>query len=53
MFSGRSGAARLSLIVVVGLIVIKVVVGAITGSLSVQGTDLMIREQLLWRPRLR
>jgi len=35
MFSGRSGAARLSIIVVVGLIVLKVVVGVITGSLSV------------------
>ncbi len=35
MFSGRSGAAKLSIIVVVGLIVIKVVVGVITGSLSV------------------
>jgi cation diffusion facilitator family transporter len=35
MFSGRSGAARLSIIVVVGLIVLKVVVGTITGSLSV------------------
>ncbi len=41
MFSGRSGAARLSLIIVVGLIIIKVTVGAITGSLSVlaQATD--------------
>jgi len=35
MFSGKSGAARLSIIVVVCLIVIKVVVGIITGSLSV------------------
>jgi cation diffusion facilitator family transporter len=35
MFSGRSGAARLSIIVVVSLIVLKVVVGIITGSLSV------------------
>jgi len=35
MFSGRSGAAKLSLIVIVGLIVLKVVVGVITGSLSV------------------
>jgi len=35
MFSGRSGAARLSIIVVVGLIVLKVFVGVITGSLSV------------------
>ncbi len=35
MFSGRSGAARLSIIIVIVLIVLKVVVGAITGSLSV------------------
>jgi cation diffusion facilitator family transporter len=35
MFSGRSGAARLSIIVVVSLIVLKVVVGVITSSLSV------------------
>jgi len=35
MFSGRSGAAKLSIIVVVGLVVLKVVVGIITGSLSV------------------
>ncbi len=35
MFSGSSGAARLSLIVVIGLVVLKVVVGIITGSLSV------------------
>ncbi len=35
MFSGRSGAARLSMVVVIGLIVIKVAVGAVTGSLSV------------------
>jgi cation diffusion facilitator family transporter len=35
MFSGRSGAARLSIIIVVGLIVLKLVVGVITGSLSV------------------
>jgi cation diffusion facilitator family transporter len=35
MFSGRSGAARLSLVVVIGLIVLKVAVGAVTGSLSV------------------
>lgn len=35
MFSGRSGAARLSILVVVSLIVLKVVVGIITGSLSV------------------
>ena len=35
MFSGRSGAARLSIIIVVVLIVIKVTVGIITGSLSV------------------
>ena len=35
MFSGKSGAARLSILVVVSLIVLKVVVGIITGSLSV------------------
>jgi cation diffusion facilitator family transporter len=35
MFSGKSGAARLSLIVVIGLIVLKVVVGIFTGSLSI------------------
>jgi len=35
MFSGRRGAARLSIIVVVSLIVLKVVVGIITGSLSI------------------
>jgi cation diffusion facilitator family transporter len=35
MFSGRIGAARLSIIVVVCLIVLKVVVGTITGSLSI------------------
>ena len=35
MFSGKIGAARLSLIVIVCLIVLKVVVGIITGSLSV------------------
>jgi cation diffusion facilitator family transporter len=35
MFSGRSGAARLSLIIIVGLVVLKIAVGAITGSLSV------------------
>ena len=35
MFSGRSGATRLSLVVVIGLIVLKAVVGAVTGSLSV------------------
>lgn len=35
MFSGRSGAARLSILVVVSLIVLKVVIGIITGSLSV------------------
>ncbi len=35
MFSGASGAARLSVIVVVTLIIIKVVTGIITGSLSV------------------
>jgi cation diffusion facilitator family transporter len=35
MFSGRSGVARLSVVIVVGLIVLKVVVGVITGSLSI------------------
>jgi cation diffusion facilitator family transporter len=35
MFSGRSGATRLSLIVVISLIALKVVVSAITGSLSI------------------
>jgi cation diffusion facilitator family transporter len=35
VFSGRSGAVRLSLLVVVSLIILKVVVGIITGSLSV------------------
>jgi cation diffusion facilitator family transporter len=35
MFSGRSGAARLSLIVVICLIALKVTVSIITGSLSV------------------
>jgi cation diffusion facilitator family transporter len=35
MFSGKSGATRLSIIVVVSLIVLKSVVGIITGSLSI------------------
>ncbi|MBI2832300.1 MAG: cation transporter [Chloroflexi bacterium] len=35
MFSSRSGAAKLSLIVVVGLIALKVVVAIITGSISI------------------
>ncbi len=35
MFSGKSGAVKLSIIVVVSLIALKVAVGAITGSLSV------------------
>jgi len=35
MFSTRSGAVKLSLIVIVGLIIIKVAVGVITGSLSI------------------
>ncbi len=35
MFSGTSGAARLSIIAVIILLVLKVVVGAITGSLSI------------------
>jgi cation diffusion facilitator family transporter len=41
MFSTRNGAAKLSLTVVIGLIVLKVVVGVITGSISIfaQATD--------------
>ena len=41
MFSGSSGAARLSLVVVIGLVVLKVAVSIITGSLSIlaQGID--------------
>ncbi|MDD5338570.1 MAG: cation diffusion facilitator family transporter [Dehalococcoidales bacterium] len=41
MFSGRKGAVRLSVIVVISLIVIKIVVAVITGSLSIlaQGID--------------
>jgi len=35
MFSSRSGAAKLSLIVIVGLVVLKVVVALITGSISI------------------
>jgi cation diffusion facilitator family transporter len=35
MFSSRSGAAKLSIIVVIVLIALKVVTGAITGSLSI------------------
>jgi cation diffusion facilitator family transporter len=35
VFSGKSGAARLSVLVVVSLIILKVAVGIITGSLSV------------------
>jgi cation diffusion facilitator family transporter len=35
MFATRSGAVRLSLAVVIGLIVFKVVVGVITGSISI------------------
>lgn len=35
MFSTGSGAARLSLVIIVGLVVLKVVVGVITGSISV------------------
>ncbi|MFC1904445.1 cation diffusion facilitator family transporter [Chloroflexota bacterium] len=35
MFSTKSGAAKLSLIVVVGLIILKVVVALITGSISI------------------
>ena len=35
MFSSQSGAAKLMLIVVIGLIVLKVVVAVITGSISI------------------
>ncbi|MFC1916506.1 cation diffusion facilitator family transporter [Chloroflexota bacterium] len=35
MFATRSGAAKFSLIVIIGLIVLKVVVGIITGSISI------------------
>ena len=35
MFSTRSGAVKLSLAVVIGLIALKVVVAVITGSISV------------------
>jgi cation diffusion facilitator family transporter len=35
MFSGQSGAAKLSLVVVIGLIALKVVVAVITGSISI------------------
>ncbi len=35
MFSTKSGAAKLSLIVIVGLIVLKVIIGIVTGSLSI------------------
>ena len=35
MFSSQSGAAKLAIMVVIGLIVLKVAVGAITGSLSI------------------
>ena len=35
MFSSKSGAAKLSLVVVIGLIGLKVVAGVITGSLSI------------------
>ncbi len=35
MFSSRSAAAKLSLVVVIGLVVLKVMVGVITGSLSI------------------
>jgi cation diffusion facilitator family transporter len=40
-FTGRSGAARLTIFVVLGLITLKVVVGALSGSLSIlaQATD--------------
>ncbi|GAI73629.1 unnamed protein product, partial [marine sediment metagenome] len=41
MFSTKSGAAKLSLVIVVGLIVLKVVVAVVTGSISIlaQATD--------------
>ncbi|MBM4432753.1 MAG: cation transporter [Chloroflexi bacterium] len=41
MFSTKSGAAKLSLIIVIALVVLKAVVAAITGSLSIiaQATD--------------
>jgi len=35
MFSSRSGAAKLSLVVVIGLVVLKVAVAVITGSISI------------------
>ena len=35
MFATKSGAARLSIIVVIALVALKVVVGAVTGSLSI------------------
>jgi cation diffusion facilitator family transporter len=35
MFSGQSGAARFAIIVVIALIVLKVTVGVVTGSLSI------------------
>lgn len=35
VFSSRSGAARLSLVVVIGLIILKVVVAVVTGSISI------------------
>jgi cation diffusion facilitator family transporter len=35
MFSGKNGAAKLSIFVVISLIIFKAVVGAITGSLSI------------------
>src|SRR3972149_1805159 len=35
MFSGTSGATKLSLIVIVGLIVLNACVGTVTGSLSI------------------
>ena len=35
MFSTRSGAVRLSLAIIIGLIVLKVVVAVITGSISI------------------
>ncbi len=35
MFSGKSGAAKLAFVVVIGLIALKVVVAVITGSISI------------------
>ena len=35
MFSGKNGAARLSILIVLCLIILKIIFGIITGSLSV------------------